>query len=405
MQRVRDPAKLGFDAARLARLKPWMQRYVDRGLIPGAATLIARGGELAYFDCAGYRDAESHAPWQRDTIARIYSNTKPVTSVALMLLYEEALVHLDDPVETFLPEFAGLQVLVPGAKSIADCEPVKTKPTLRHLLTHTSGLSYSMQTGPVAEVYAAEGLGIKFNFGGLAPMVKRMAELPLEFEPGTRWHYSAGIDVVGRIIEVVTGQRFDRFLNARLFEPLGMLETGFHVPDPLIGRFGSLYTAKAGGGMTLAETAQTAAQRQGKVDTFLGGAGLVSTIDDYWRFAEMLRAGGLSRGQRIIGPKTIQLMAANHLPGEIAAMGPASWAETSFFGVGFGLMGSVILEPARAQASASVGDYGWGGMASTCFWVSPKDDLTVVFFTQLAPSSALPLRKELRALVHQAMTK
>jgi len=405
MQRVRDPGKLGFDAARLARLKPWMQRNVDRGLIPGAATLIARGGELAYFDCAGYRDAESHAPWQRDTIARIYSNTKPITAIALMLLYEEALVHLDDPVAAFLPEFKDMLVLVPGAKSISETAPGKTPMTIRHLLTHTSGLSYGIQAGPLGEAYAAEGLGIKFNFGGLERMVKRIAELPLECEPGTRWHYSVGLDVVGRIIEVVTGHRLDRFLSTRLFEPLGMLETGFHVPDPLISRFGSLYSAKAGGGMALAETAQTAAQRQGKVDTFLGGAGLVSTIDDYWRFAEMLRAGGLSRGQRVISPKTIQLMIANHLPGEIASMGPSSWAETSFYGVGFGLMGSMILDPARAQASASVGDYGWGGMASTCFWVSPKDDLAVLYFTQLAPSSALPIRKELRVLVHQAMTK
>ena len=405
MQRVRDPAKLGFDAARLTRLKPWMQRYVDRGLIPGAAMLIARGGELAYFDCAGYRDAEAHTPWQRDTIARIYSNTKPITAIALMMLHEEALVHLDDPIEAFLPEFKGLQVLAPGATSLADVVPNKTPPTIRHLLTHTSGLSYGVQTGPVAEAYRAEGLGIKFNYGGLEKMVRRIAELPLEFEPSTRWHYSVGIDVIGRIIEVVSGQRFDRFLNTRIFEPLGMLETGFHVPDPLLGRFGSLYTAKAGGGMTLAETAQAAAQRQGKVDTFLGGAGLVSTIDDYWRFAEMLRSGGVSRGQRIISPKTLQLMTMNHLPGEIASMGPSSWAETSFYGVGFGLMGSMILDPARAQASASAGDYGWGGMASTFFWVSPKDDLTVVFFTQLAPSSALPLRKELRVMVHQAMVR
>ncbi len=403
MQPVRDPAKLGFDASRLARIKPWMQRSIDHGLIPGAATLIARGGELAYFDCAGFADVEAHVPWRRDTIARIYSNTKPITSIALMALYEAALVHLDDPLETFLPEFKHPRVLVPGATSLADTVAAKTPVTIRHLLTHTSGLSYGIQAGLLGEAYAKDGLGGKFNYGGLDKMVKRIAELPLDCEPGTRWHYSVGIDVIGRIIEVISGQSLDRFLAARIFEPLGMTETAFEVPDKLIGRYAALYTAKAGGGMQLAETAQAAAQRQGKVDTYLGGAGLVGTMNDYWRFAEMLRGGGSFRGQRIISPRTLQLMTSNHLPGDIASMGPASWAETSFHGVGFGLMGSIILDPARAQASASAGDYGWGGMASTVFWVSPKDDLVVVYFTQLAPSSALPIRKELRALVHQAM--
>ena len=398
-----SPESLGFDSARLARLTPWMQRYVDRGRIPGASVLIARGGELAYFDCAGYREPETQAPWQRDTIVRIYSMTKPVTSVALMMLYEEGLMHLDDPVEAILPEFKDRAVLVPGAKSLADTVPAKAKMTIRHLLTHTSGLSYGLNGGLLGGAYAKESLGLAFAIGGLDKMVKRIAELPLECEPGSRWHYSAATDVVGRVVEVVSGQPLDRVFAERILGPLGMAETGFFVPDNQIGRFAALYTATPEGGMKLAETPAASAQRQGKVDTFQGGSGLIGTIDNYWRFAEMLRGGGALKGTRLISPRTLALMTANHLPGDISSMGPASWAETSFDGVGYGLLGSILLDPARAQTSGSPGDYGWGGAASTFFWVSPKDDMVVILFTQLTPSNALPIRKELRALVHGAL--
>ena len=405
MDTARDPQRLCFDTERLARLQPWLQRHVDRGRIPGASLLIARHGELAYAVCLGDRDVEAAAPWQRDTIVRMYSMTKPVTSVALMMLYEEGLVHLDDPVETILPEFKDLRVLVAGAKSLADTIPAKTKMTVRHLLTHTSGLSYGMNGGLLGEAYGKEALGIAFSYGGLDKMVRRIAELPLEFEPGSRWHYSVASDVVGRIVEVVSGRSLDQFFAKRILQPLGMAETGFDIPEAQIGRFAALYTATTGGGMTLAEAPKTAAQRQGKVNTFQGGSGLVGTIDDYWRFAEMLRAGGAYKGARLISPRTLALMTANHLPGDISSMGPATWAETSFDGVGFGLLGTVLLDPAKAQTSGSPGDYGWGGAASTYFWVSPRDDLVVILLTQLAPSSALPIRKELRALVYGALVE
>jgi len=402
MERVRDPKKLGFDPLRLARIKPWMQRYVDRGLVPGSAALIARRGELAYFDCAGSRDVEARKPWHRDTVVRMFSMSKPVTSVALMALYEETRIHLDDPIAVFLPEFKNQNVLVKGFANLDQTEPAKNPITVRHLLTHTSGLSYGIQAGPLGAAYGAE-FSSGFAYGGLDKMVKRIAAFPLEFEPGERWHYSVATDVIGRIVEVVSGQTLDRFLAARIFEPLGMTETGFEVPDEAASRFASLYVTQAGGGMARLDAFDALTRRHGKVDTYLGGGGLVGTIDDYWRFGEMLRAGGAYRGERILSPRTIKLMASNHLPGDIASMGPATWAETSFHGVGFGLMGSVMLDPAKAQASATAGDYGWGGWASTFFWVSPKDDLVVVYFTQLAPSSALPLRKELRTLVHQAL--
>ena len=398
-----DPERLGFDSARLARLKPWMQRYVDQGRIPGASLLIARRGELAYFDCAGFRDTGTRAPWQRDTIARIYSMTKPMTSVALMMLYEQALVNLDDPVELFLPEFKDRRVLVPGAKTLDDTVPAKSKMTIRQLLTHTSGLSYGMNGGVLGEVYAKESLGGAFAYGGLEKMIKRVAELPLDWEPGTRWHYSVSTDVAGRIVEVVSGQPLDQFFAKRIFQPLGIAETAFCVPDADIGRYAALYTATPDGGMKLAEAPANGAQRQGKVDTFQGGSGLVGTIDDYWHFAEMLRAGGVHRRVRILSPHTLALMTANHLPGDIASMGPRTWAETLFDGVGFGLLGSILIDPAKAQTSGSPGDYGWGGVAGTVFWVSPVNDMVVILFTQLAPSSALPIRKQLRALVYGAL--
>lgn len=316
---VRDPADLGFDKARLARLKRWMQRYTDTGRWPGGAVLIARHGKLAFFDCAGYADVEAKRPWRRDLIARIYSMTKPVTAVALLMLYEETLVHLDDPVEAYLPEFKDMQLLIPGATSLDQTVPVKTRMTIHHLLTHTSGLS--LFTGPrlLGEAYAKEALGLAKDYGGLDKMVGRIAELPLEWEPGTRWQYSAGSDVIGRIVEVVSGLTLDKYFSKRIFEPLGMTDTGFSVPDIGIDRFPPMYEVTTGG-MALNEAPEISAWRQGKVDTFCGGGGLVGTIDDYWRFAEMLRAGGELNGERILSSRTLRLAACNHLPGDLAAL-------------------------------------------------------------------------------------
>ncbi len=400
---VRDPAALGFDKTRLARLKPWMQRYTDTGRWPGGAVLVARHGQLAYFDCDGYADVAAKRPWHRDLIARLYSLAKPVTAVALMMLYEETRVHLDDPVEAYLPEFKNRQVLIPGATSLDQTVPAKVKMTIHHLLNHRNGLSLFANPRLLGEAYAKETLGLNLSFGGLDKMVRRIAELPLEWEPGTRWQYSAGPDVIGRVIEVVSGMTFDKYLATRIFEPLGMTDTGFSVPESGMSRFPPLYEAAAGG-MVLYEAPKVSAWRHGNVDTFCGGGGLVGTIDDYWRFAEMLRNGGEFNGERLLSPRTLRLAAGNHLPGDLAALATDVWAETQFDGVGFGLLGSVVLDPAKAQISAQVGDYGWGGAAGTFFWVSPVDDMVVILFTQLLPSSAIPVRKELRALVYAALT-
>jgi len=398
-----DPASLGFDANRLARIKPWMQGYIDAGKLPGALTLVARRGEVAWCGCAGQRDIERATPWTRDTLVRIYSMTKPVTATALMMLYERGLCHLDDPVDLYLPEFGGLTVLRPDANSTDDVEPALTRLTLHHLLTHTSGFSYGFQPGPLADAYRRDGVDFSAPGATLAETVARLARQPLGFEPGSRWHYSVSTDVIGRIVEVISGRPLDQVLREDILGPLGMDDTFFAVPRAKLDRLASLYAKAPEGGMKLSEDGPGTRFREGTVTQHSGGGGLVSTVDDYLRFAAMQRGGGALGDARLLGPRTMRLMASNHLPGDLASMGQKVWAEVSFAGIGFGLGGWVMLDPARAQTLGSPGDFGWGGMASTVYWVDPAEDMVVIFLTQLTPSSSYPLRNELRALVYAAL--
>lgn len=398
-----DPAGLGFDPGRLARIAPWMESYVERARFPGAAVLIARHGRPAWCHVTGRRDVENDRPWTQDTLVRAYSMSKPVTSVALMMLYEQGLFHLDEPVSAYLPEFSGLHALVANAVRPDQVEPVRSGPTIHQLLTHTSGLTYGFTGGVLSEAYNEAGIDFGPNSGGLADMVRRVAGMPLAFQPGSRWQYSVATDVLGRLVEVISGETFGDFLESRIFAPLGMADTGFEVPHEKRDRFAALYGPHRDGGLRLLDAAADSGYREGRVSTQSGGGGLVTTLDDYWRFAEMLRAGGSAPDGRLLGPRTLRFMATNHLPGDIASMGPDTFSETPFEGVGFGLGFWVMLDPARARLSASPGDHGWGGMASTVFWVDPVEDMVVLFLTQLAPSSTWPNRRELRALVHQAL--
>jgi CubicO group peptidase (beta-lactamase class C family) len=397
------PQEFGFDPARLARLLPWMQGYVDSGKFPGALTLIARRGTVVYCDCVGMRDVERGVPWSRNTLARFYSMTKPITSTALMMLYEQGLCHLDDPVDLFLPEMANRMVLRPGAKSIDEVDPAETRMTLHHLLTHTSGLTYGFNQGLLSEAYVEGGLNFSERAGNLADSVSRLGAMPLAFDPGSRWNYSISTDVLGRVIEVISGQPLDVFFAEHILGPLGMDDTFFAVPDSKIERLASSYTKSPEGGMTLTEDAAGSGFRAGKVRQLSGGGGLVSTVDDYLRFAEMQRRGGALGDVRLLGPRTMALMASNHLPGDLASMGQKVFSEVPFDGIGFGLGGAVMLDPARAQTLGNPGDFGWGGMASTVYWVDPAEDMVVIFVTQLMPSSSYPNRKELRALVYSAL--
>ncbi|APG46996.1 serine hydrolase domain-containing protein [Phaeobacter porticola] len=402
-----------MDAARLENLKTWQDRYVEHRKYAGSSLLINRGGNEAYFYATGYRTIEEDLPFTRETVARIYSMSKPVTSLALMILVERGLLHLDAPVSDFIPEFSSMRCLVDGATDVEQTESCRP-PTLHELLTHTSGLSYPFNPGILPEEMSKTELMFKPDQGLLATKVTELAQLPLAFHPGTHWEYSVGIDVIGRVIEVVTGGSLSTFLKQQIFDPLGMNSTGFQTIKSTGNLLASLYSPLSGDAMALNDAKQ-GGERLRLIDSYdntpfdrtkmqSGGGGLLSTIDDYMRFAEMIRLRGKVGNEYIIGPQTIDFMRQNHLRGDIASMGPQSFAEQPMNGMGFGLGGAVVLNPALTRCPGSLGDFSWGGMASTFFWVDPVLDLNVVFFTQLAPSSSYPSRAELKALVHGAVT-
>lgn len=402
----------GFDAARLSRIDQWMESYVSARKFAGLSLMIARRGTEVFYRDKGLRDVENNEPFQRDTVARIYSMTKPITSLAAMMLLERGLIHLDQPLSDFLPEFSAPSALVPGATRIDQVERCAC-PTLHQILTHTSGFSYSFNEGILPEAMEEQKLIFGPTEKSLARTTERLAELPLAFQPGQRWEYSVGIDVIGRVIELVTGRSLAEVFAEEIFAPLGMSETSFDVPEVRRSRFAALFTPLSGGAMALNAKA-SGGDTLRLVDTpskspFLntsmhsGGGGLTGTIDDYMRFAEMLRNRGQYAGGRLVSPQIARFMMSNHLPGEIASMGPTSFAEQPMTGMGFGLGGAVVLDPARARMPGNIGDFSWGGMASTFFWVDPVADLSVVFFTQLSPSSSYPSRAELKALVHGAL--
>ncbi len=407
-----DPKSRGFDAARLDVIRDWMQRLVTDRKHAGNGLLIARGGDVVFDHVAGLRRIEDDAAFERDTVARIYSMTKPVTTVALMMLAEQGRFHLDAPVSDFIPEFADCHALIDGATAIDQIEPCAT-PTLHQLATHTAGLSYPFNPGVLAAEMELQEVIFRANQGSLADEVRRLAAMPLAFRPGSRWEYSVGIDVLGRVVEVVSGKSLADFFQDEIFAPLGMTDTSFAVRPDQADRFASLYTPLAGDAMGLND-AEMGAETLRRVDandrsvfldakTHSGGGGLVGTMDDYLRFAEMLRCGGALGEARLLSSRTTSFMMSNHLRGDIASMGPESFAEQPMEGMGFGLGGAVVLDAARARVPGSVGDFSWGGMASTFFWVDPIENLSVVFFTQLSPSSSYPTRPQLKALVHAAL--
>ncbi|WP_420587121.1 serine hydrolase domain-containing protein [Ruegeria sp.] len=397
-----------FDPNRLNRIADWVQRYVDQRKYAGSSVLVKHQGAEVIFHSCGQRSVENALPFQRDTVARIYSMTKPITTVALMILVERGLFHLDAQLSDFISEFGDMLALIPGAERLDQTEDAPS-PTLHQLLTHTSGFSYPFNPGLLPNAMDELDLIFGPDQGSLADRVTTLSRLPLAFQPGSRWEYSVGIDVLGRVIEVVSGRSLDQFFREEIFEPLGMQETGFSVPAGAGDRFASLYTPLAGDAMAL-NSAETGDETLRLIDqagdspfenttTFSGGGGLVGTIDDYARFAEMLRMRGQGKSGRLLSPKTVDYMLSNHLPGDIASMGPQSFAEQPMEGTGFGLGGAVVINPGRTRVPGSVGDFSWGGMASTYFWIDRVNELTTVFFTQLSPSSSYPARAELKALV------
>jgi CubicO group peptidase (beta-lactamase class C family) len=401
-----DPAELGFDAERLRRIDRHFDRYVDDGRLPGYLAVVARDGRIAHIASAGRRDLETGAPVELDTLWRIYSMTKPITTVAAMILWEEGAFELKDPVARFIPAFADARVYVRGSAqkpfTVPPVEPVR----VWHLMTHTSGLTYGFHhTHAVDEIYRAAGFEWSMPPGlDLAACCDAWAGLPLAFQPGAEWLYSVATDVLGRIVEVVSGQPLDAFLAERIFAPLGMTDTAFHVAPELHHRLAALYAPdpKTGRAARFDQMGDAALRPP---DALSGGGGLVSTASDYHRFARMLLGRGELDGVRLLGPRTVRYMTRNHLPGgaDLDAFGRPLFAETTFEGVGFGLGFSVVQDPVGGKSPSSAGEFGWGGAASTAFWVDPVERLTVLFFTQLLPSSTHPIRPQLHQLVHQAL--
>jgi CubicO group peptidase (beta-lactamase class C family) len=397
-----DADAAGMDARRLERIDGHLRaRYVDAGKIAGCQVLVARHGSVAHFSSLGEMDRERAKPVTDDTIWRIFSMSKPITGVALLTLYEQGLFRLDDPVHRFIPAWRDLQVR-DGDRLVRP----QRRMTVRDLMMHMSGLGYTVDNGDIGPEVLRRPPSDRFGRGStLESMVERLAESPLRFHPGTHWLYSWSIDVCGRLVEILSGQRFDDYLRSTLFEPLGMVDTGFTVPDASVGRFAANYGRDAGKQLTLLDDPERSRYR-GDVTFLSGGGGLVSTSADYLRFCQMLLNGGELDGVRILGRKTIELMASNHLPagGTLADYAlRGGYGEVGFEGMGFGLTVAVGQGPVATHGVGSPGEYMWGGAASTLFWIDPAEDLTVIFMTQLIPSGTFNFRAQLKQLTYAAI--
>lgn len=396
-----SPEDVGMSSERLARIRPAMQRYIDRGMVPGVVTLVARRGRVAHFEAIGYRDVEAKTPMTTDTIFRIASMTKPIASVALMTLYEEGHFLLNDPISKFLPEFADMKVAqaAPAAETGGapyTLVPAKKPITFKHVLTHTAGFPNSYR-GLTREEYA-KTYQRKGPNETVADVVKRLASMPLNFNPGEAWEYGPATDVVGRLVEVISGMTLDEYLRKRIFEPLKMNDTYFYLPASKLNRFAASYQPddKNGNKIKLLE-APTPESRWLKQphNYFSGAGGLVSTAADYVRFHQMTLNGGELDGARILGRKTVELMIANHI-GDLPVWltGP---------GYGFGLGYSVVKDIGVTSQSGSAGMYGWGGAFCTYFQVDPKEELIGVVMTQVRPYNHINIRQEFMALANQAI--
>jgi CubicO group peptidase (beta-lactamase class C family) len=394
---------LGFAPDRLARVDAWMTRQVESGRLPGLSVNLLRHGELAYSATHGMADVARGVPMADDTIVRIYSMTKALTSVAVMMLYEEGRFQLDDPIAGFLPTFRDLRVYSGGSKALPQTVPAERAITFRDLLTHTSGLTYGfIDETPVDAMYREAGVDFQTADATLGEVVERAARLPLLAQPGAAWNYSIATDVLGHLVAVISGQSFEGFLRERVLGPLGMTDTDFFVPADKLPRFAALYLRGSDGKPRLIDAPERS-RFAAPPPLASGGGGLVGTASDYLRFCRFILNRGELDGVRLLGRKTVELMTMNHLRGDMADMGQPRFSESSYVGIGFGLGFSVLLDPAKAQTLGSPGECAWGGAASTAFWINPQEDLALVLLTQLWPSSTYPLRRELRVLTYQAL--
>ena len=397
---------VGLSTNRLGRIDRHLEsRYLEPGKLAGCLTLVARRGAVVFSSPLGLRDLERREPMTEDTIFRIYSMTKPITSVALMTFYEEGYFQLDDPVRKFIPEWADLRVYNSGDYPKFVTSRCERPMTVRDLMTHMSGLTYGfMERTNVDSAYRRLGVGNLGTNLSLREMIEELAELPLEFSPGTCWNYSVSTDVLGYLIEVFSGKSFAEALRERVLEPLRMRDTGFHVPEGSGDRFAANYDRRPDKTLRLIDDPEKSSYLEPPM-FFSGGGGLVSTAADYYRFCQMLLNGGELDGTRILGRKTIELMTMNHLPGgqDLTNLSVGAFSETAYEGNGFGLGFAITLDLATTQGIGSPGDYGWGGAASTIFWIDPAEELIVIFLTQLMPSGTFNFRGQLKSIVYPAI--
>ena len=401
-----DPRDMGFDATRLRRIDDHFRPYVDQGKLAGWLIHVARRGEPVYLSAYGMRDLEAGLPIENDTLFRIFSMTKPITSVAAMILYERGKLELTDPVSKYIPSFKETRVYLKGSYQAPATVPSATQMQIAHLLTHTAGLTYGFHYAHATDaIYRANG----FEWGQPKGMTLEQccdawAQMPLVCHPGSEWNYSVATDVLGRVVEIASGMSLDDFFRREIFEPLGMADTAFYVDGADHNRLGALYVPSPETGAAL-RFDQFGKAALTPPTVLSGGGGLISSAHDYFAFMTMLLNKGVLNSRRILSPRILDLMTMNHLPGhqDLEEVGRPLFSESSYAGVGFGLGFSVVIDQASTKLPASVGTFAWGGAASTAFMVDPKEELTVLFMTQLLPSSTYPIRPQLTQLVYQAL--
>jgi CubicO group peptidase (beta-lactamase class C family) len=413
-----SPESAGMSKAAFERIEHHLrERYIEAGRFPGTQLMVHRRGQLVHHSLQGLADIERKAPVKDDTIFRIYSMTKPITSIAFMRLVEEGRVALDEPVHKYIPEWKNLGVFQAGLTPAFLTRPPSRPMLIVDLMRHTSGLTYGFQQrSNVDAAYRELKIGEVEKAGTLQSMIAELTKIPLEFSPGEAWNYSVSTDVIGYLIGLISGKPFEQFLQERIFDPLGMNDTGFFVPPAKAHRLAACYSASPQGAMTF-----HAADRKGGLtlqddpatSSFLsppafisGGGGLCSTAADYLTFCRALLNRGELDGVRLIGPKTLALMTSNHLPGgrTLPELSRSLFSEATYHGIGFGLGFSVTLDPAKTLIPGSAGEYAWGGAATTSFWIDPAEELIAIFMTQVLPSTATPIRRELRTMIYAAIT-
>jgi CubicO group peptidase (beta-lactamase class C family) len=412
-----SPESAGMSKAALDRVEDHLKRrYIDAGRFPGTQLVVYRRGKVVHSAVQGFADVERKVPVKDDTIFRIYSMTKPITSVAFMMLFEEGRVALDEPVVKYIPEWKNLGVFVAGTAPNFLTRPLSRPMLIVDLLRHTSGLTYGFQQrSNVDAAYREAKIGEVEKAGTLETMIEGLAKIPLEFSPGEAWNYSVATDVIGYLVGKISGQPFQQFVKERILKPLGMNDTDFHVPAEKAHRLAACYAAQGGAafhatdrkdGLTLQDDPATSSFLS--PPSFIsGGGGMVSTAADYLTFCRALLNGGQLGDVRLIGPKTLALMTSNHLPGglDLPGMSRSLFSEATYNGIGFGLGFAVTMDPAKTLIPGSRGEYNWGGAATTSFWIDPAEELITIFMTQVLPSSAYPLRRELRTMVYAAISE